>query len=119
VRLVIVGTIVIIVPLVALFLFHTLLFSTPVFNMVACISVTDDITQVAVIPITPSSVLLWWSDVVGFVLMRTLPVVRLVTLGSVFIVVNRVNYGCCIQKSIAWRCLTCVLTSSLSLGRWG
>jgi hypothetical protein len=65
VRLVIVGTIIIIVPLIALFLFHALLLSVPIFDPIACISVVDDITQVTVVPTMPSAVFLWWSDVVG------------------------------------------------------
>jgi hypothetical protein len=65
VRLVIVGTVIIIVPLIALFLFHVLLLSVPIFDPIACISVVDDIAQVTVVPTMPSAVYLWWSDVVG------------------------------------------------------
>jgi hypothetical protein len=90
VRLVIVGTIVIIVPLIAMFLFYTLSFLTSVFNPAACISVTDDIVQVAVVPTMPLATLLLWT-------------------GSTTVAAS----------SIAWRRLTCALTSSISLGRWG
>jgi hypothetical protein len=89
-RLVVVGTIVIIVPLIAMFLFYALSFSTLVFNPVACISVTDDIMQVVVVLTMPSATLLLWT-------------------GSTMVVVS----------IIALRRLTCALNSSLSLGRWG
>jgi hypothetical protein len=65
VRLVIVGTIIIIVPLIALFLFHALSFLAPIFDSVVCISTADDVAQVAVVPTTPSITLLLWSDAAG------------------------------------------------------
>jgi hypothetical protein len=58
VRLVIVGTIIIIVPLIALFLFHALLLSVLIFDLIACISVVDDIAQVTVVQTMPSAVFL-------------------------------------------------------------
>jgi hypothetical protein len=46
VGLVIEGTIVIIVPLIASFLLDTILLLVAVFNLVVCISVTDHVAQV-------------------------------------------------------------------------
>jgi hypothetical protein len=51
-RLVIIGTTVIIVPLFTLLLFEALTLLTPVFNPATCISAVDDITQISVIPIS-------------------------------------------------------------------
>jgi hypothetical protein len=65
VRFVIVGAIIIIIPLVALFLFHALSLSTPIFNLTTCISVVDDIAEVTVVPTTPSAAPLQWSDAAG------------------------------------------------------
>jgi hypothetical protein len=88
VRLVIVGTIVIIVPLIALFLFNALSLSVSNFNPVVCISAADDIVQVTVVSPMPWAVLLRWSDAAGRVPTRTLPVLKLMTLVSVFTVVG-------------------------------
>jgi hypothetical protein len=57
VRLIIERTIIIIVPL-----FTSLLL---VINPVTCISIVDDIVQIPVITISPSAVLLRWSQTVG------------------------------------------------------
>jgi hypothetical protein len=67
VRLVIVGTTIIIVPLIALFLFHVLSLSTPIFDPITCISVATDVTQVTIVPTTPSVTLLRWSDAASWV----------------------------------------------------
>jgi hypothetical protein len=58
VGLVIVWTIIITVPLIALFLFHALSLSASVFDPAMCISAEDDTAQVAVVPTTPSTMLL-------------------------------------------------------------
>jgi hypothetical protein len=50
VRLVIVRAIIVIVPLVALLVLNALPLSVTVFNPTACISIADDVTQVAIIP---------------------------------------------------------------------
>jgi hypothetical protein len=63
VRLVIVGTIVIIIPIIVLFLFIALSLSALIFNPVACISTAVDVVQVTVVSPTPSAMLLRWSDV--------------------------------------------------------
>jgi hypothetical protein len=54
VRLVIIGTVVVIVPFFMLLLFKALTLLTLDFNPAACISATDDIAQISVIPILPS-----------------------------------------------------------------
>jgi hypothetical protein len=101
VRLVVVRTIIIIiVPLDTSLLLRALSLLAPVFNPTTCISAVDDIAQIAVISITPSVALLWWSDAAGRVPTGTLPVVKLVIPDSVFAVVNRVNYSCCIQHRL-------------------
>jgi hypothetical protein len=119
VRLVIEGTIVIIVPFILSFMLNMLSLSllASVFYPAACISAADDIAQVAVVPIMPSAALLRWSEAVGRVTVGTLLVVKLVTPGSVFVVVDRATVVA--TSSIASRRLTCALTSSLSLGKWG
>jgi hypothetical protein len=65
VRLVIVGAIIVIVPLIAPLLLITLLISVPVFNPAACISAADDVMQVAVVSAMSSTMLLQWSDDAG------------------------------------------------------
>jgi uncharacterized metal-binding protein len=65
VRLVIVGTIVIIVPVIMLFLFNALSLSTLIFNPATCISAMDDVAQVIVVSPMPSAALLQWSDATG------------------------------------------------------
>jgi hypothetical protein len=56
-RLIIVGAIIVIVPFITLLLLVTLPMLVPVFNQAACISATDDVTQVAVVSTTPSTAL--------------------------------------------------------------
>jgi hypothetical protein len=65
VRLIVVGVIVVVVPLVTQLLLITLLFSALVFYPVACISATDGIRQVTIVPAMPSPMHLWWSDAIG------------------------------------------------------
>jgi hypothetical protein len=65
VRLVIEGTIIVIIPHIMPFLLSVLMLLALVVNPVACISVTDDIMQVLVILIPPSATLLQWSETVG------------------------------------------------------
>jgi hypothetical protein len=100
VRLVVVGAIIVIVPLVALLLLIVLSISTPAFNPVVWISITDDITQVTAMSVTPSTVLLWWSDVAGRVPTRTLSVVILVTPIPLLLVADWIYYGCCVQHRL-------------------
>jgi hypothetical protein len=65
VRLVIEGTIIVIVPLITPFLLNTLTLLALVVNLITCISVADDIAQISVIPIPPSAAFLQWSETVG------------------------------------------------------
>jgi hypothetical protein len=64
-RLIVEGTIIIIVPLIASFLFHAVSLLALVFYLAACISITDDITQVLVIPVSSSAAFLRWSETAG------------------------------------------------------
>jgi hypothetical protein len=100
VRLVIEGTIIIVVHLITLLLINVLLILAPIFDPAACISVVDDITHVSVIPITPSTMLLWWSETTGRVPAPTQPVVKLLTSVSIVMVTNRFHHDCCIQHRL-------------------
>jgi hypothetical protein len=99
-RLVIEGTIIIIVPLVTSFLLDALTLLVLVVNPVVCIYVTDDIAHVSVIPITPSVTLLQWSETVGRVPTRTLPMVNLMTPCFAIAVKDWVKHDCCIQHCL-------------------
>jgi hypothetical protein len=61
-RLVIIGTIVVIVPFFALLLFKMLALLMLVFYLTACISAADDIMQISVILASPSAAFLRWSE---------------------------------------------------------
>jgi hypothetical protein len=100
VRLVIVGTIIIIVPFITSLRLHALSLLASVFYLAMCISSVDDVAQVAVAPIMLLAALLWWSDATGQVPMRTLPVVKLMTPNYVFVVVDQVHLGCCVQHRL-------------------
>jgi hypothetical protein len=58
VRLIIIGIVIVIVPFFTLLLFKALVLLVSVFNLVACISVTDDITQVLIISVSSSAAFL-------------------------------------------------------------
>jgi hypothetical protein len=58
VRLVIEGTIIIIVPFVASFLFDVTSLLAPFFNSDVCISAVNNVTQVPIVPISPLTALL-------------------------------------------------------------
>jgi hypothetical protein len=90
-KLVIKRTIIIIVLVIALLI--ALPLSAPVLNLIACIPVMDDVTQVMVVTVTPSAMLLWWSDAAGQVSTGTLPVVMFVTLVSILPIVGWIRYG--------------------------
>jgi hypothetical protein len=97
VRLVVIGTIVVIVPFFTLLLFKPLVLLTSVFYPVACISATDDIAQTSVISVSSSATFLRWSETAFRVPMRTLVVVRLMTLCFIITVMCWVNHGCHVQ----------------------
>jgi hypothetical protein len=65
VRLVIEGTIIVIVPLISSFLLNALTLLVPVVNPVTCISTADDVTQILVILIPPLVMFLWWIETTG------------------------------------------------------
>jgi hypothetical protein len=71
VRLIIIGTIVVIVPIFTLLLFKAFMLLAPVFNPVMCISAVDDITQISVIPVSSTIMFLWWSETASRVPMGT------------------------------------------------
>jgi hypothetical protein len=96
VRLVVIGTVVVIVPLFELLLFKALMLLAPVFNPAVCISAADDVAQISIILVSSSVVFLRWSETACRVLVRTLPVVMLVTLCFVITVECWVHHGCCV-----------------------
>jgi hypothetical protein len=99
-RLVIIGTIVVIVPFFTLLLFKALALLTLVFNPSMCISAADDVMQISVILVSSSAVFLWWSETACRVPMRTLPVVMLMTPCFIITVEHWVNHYCCIQHHV-------------------
>jgi hypothetical protein len=96
VRLVVVGAIIVIVPLIALLLLITLMISVAVFNPAVCISIADDVAEVTIVPTIPSTTLLRWSDVAGQVSMGTMSVIILVTPVFVLLVMDWISYGYCV-----------------------
>jgi hypothetical protein len=117
VRLNIVGAIVVIVPLIALFMLVTLQFLAPVFYPTVCISAADDVAQVTFVPAMPSHMLLRWSDAAGRVPMglRRWSSSRPQSSSSW----SWTGSATVVASSNAWRHLTCALTSLLSLGKCG
>jgi hypothetical protein len=100
VRLIIIGTIVVIVPFFMLLPFKALVLLAPVFNPTACIFATDDVTQISIIPVSSSAAFLQWSETASQAPMGTLPVVMLVTPCFILTVEHRVNHGCCVQHHL-------------------
>jgi hypothetical protein len=100
VRLVIEGTIIVIVPLITLFLLNMFMLLAPIVNPVVCIITMDDVTQISVIPILPSVMFLQWSETTSRVPMQTLSVVKPVTPYFTIMVEDRVNHGCCVQHHL-------------------
>jgi hypothetical protein len=100
VRVIVVRTIIIIVPFVTSFTFDVISFLAPVFNSVEHISATDNITQVPVVLVLFSTVLLQGSDVAGRVSAWALAVVRILTLTPVSMCKGRVNHGRCVQHCL-------------------
>jgi hypothetical protein len=100
VRLVIEGTIIVIVPLITSFLLNMFMLLAPIVNPVVCIITMDDVTQILVIPILPSVMFLQWSETTSRVPMQTLSVVKPVTPYFTITVEDRVNHGCCVQHHL-------------------
>jgi hypothetical protein len=100
VRLVLIGTIVVIVPFFTLLLFKALVLLTSIFNPAACISAVDDIAQILAIPVSSLAAFLRWSETSCRVPMRSLLVARLMTPCFVIIVECRVNHSCSVQHRL-------------------
>jgi hypothetical protein len=100
VRLVIIGTIVVIVPFFMLLLFKALMLLTLIFDLAACIFVADDVAQLSIIPVSSSVAFLQWSETSCQVHVLTLPVVKLMTPCFIIMVECRVNHICCIQHHV-------------------
>jgi hypothetical protein len=100
VRLIIIGTIVIIVPLIMSLLLKALTLLALVFDPTACISAADDVVQISVIPISPSVVFLRWSETAGRVPVLNLSVVKLMTPCFAVTVEGWVNHGYRIQHCL-------------------
>jgi hypothetical protein len=122
VRLVLEGTIMVIVHLFMSFLLNALTLLAPVVNPDACISIADDIAQVSVIPIMPSATLLRWSETAGQVPPKTLSVDKLFTPCFTIMVEDRVNHSClealymCVDFFIVFRQVGCELVGEHSRG---
>jgi hypothetical protein len=74
--------------------------SALIFDSATCISVADDITQVAVVSVVSSTMLLLWSDSTGRVPTRTLLVVIIMTPGSILLVTDWIHYYCHVQHHL-------------------
>jgi hypothetical protein len=94
VRLVIIGTVVVIVPFFTLLLFRALTLLTPIFNPATCISAVNDVTQISIILVSSLAVLLQWSETACRVPVRTLLVVKLMTSFFIIMVECQVDNGC-------------------------
>jgi hypothetical protein len=100
VRLVIIGTILVIVPFFALLLFKMLALLTPIFDPAACITFVDDVMQISVIPVSTLVALLRWSEIAYRVPVRTLSVVTIMTPCLIIMVKCRVHHGCHVQHHL-------------------
>jgi hypothetical protein len=100
VRLVVIGTVVVIVPFFTMLLFNALVFLMPVFNLVACISIVNNVAQILVIPVSSSTAFLRWSETACRVPARTLMVVMLVTPCFIITVECWVNHDCYVQRHL-------------------
>jgi hypothetical protein len=61
-RLVIIGTVIVIIPFFTLLLFKMLVLLTSAFDLTMCISDVDDVMQISVISVSPSAAFLRWSE---------------------------------------------------------
>jgi hypothetical protein len=99
-RLVIIGTIVVIVPFFTLLLFKARALLMLVFYPATCISTVDDVMQISVIPVLSSVMFLRWKETACRVPMWTLLVVNLMTPCFVITVECWVNHSYCIQHHL-------------------
>jgi TRAP-type C4-dicarboxylate transport system permease large subunit len=81
-------------------LFKVFTFLAPIFDSVTCIIATDDAMQILVTTVSPSTVLLQWSETVSRVPAWTLLVVKLMTPCFGIMVECSVNYGCYVQHCL-------------------
>jgi hypothetical protein len=98
--LVIEGSVVITIPFIALFLLDVISISVMVFDSASCIPASDNVTQVAVILISPSVTFLRWSETVGRVPTWILSVVKLLTLDTIVVIENSVRYCGCVKDCL-------------------
>jgi hypothetical protein len=110
---IVIRAIVIIVPFLTLFTLDKISFLALILNPVVCFSVVDDITHVSFIPTLVA--LLRWSDAASRVPVWNQVVVKVLTPPSVSLLGGG-GSSMIAASSMAWRRLTYVLTSSLSLG---
>jgi hypothetical protein len=96
-RLIIERTIIVIVHLIASFLFDVVSLFVLVFNPVVRISVVDNVVQVPVVPFSSLVALLWGSQATGRVLAWALAVVRILTPRPIYTLEGRVNHDSYIQ----------------------
>jgi hypothetical protein len=71
-----------------LFLLNALSLLVPIFYLVVCISIMDDVAQITIVLITSSAGLLWWSETAGRVPMGTLLMAKLVASDSIITVLD-------------------------------
>jgi hypothetical protein len=100
VRLIKIGTIVVIFPFSTLLLLKVLTLQVPVFNPVVCISTADDVVQISVILVSSLAMFLRWSETTSRVLVGTLPVVMLVTPCFIVMVECQVIHGSYVQHRL-------------------
>jgi hypothetical protein len=100
VRLVTIGTIVIIIPFFVLHLFMALALLMEVFDLATYLSTATDVTQISVILVLSSATFLRWSEVACRVPVLTLSVVRLMTSCFIITVECWINHGCCVQHRL-------------------
>jgi hypothetical protein len=99
-RLIVEGTVIVIVPLLVLFMLDVALHLAPVYNLVACISIVYNITQVLVILVSSSAMLLWGSETTGRAPMWALAVVKVLTPHSISMFGNRVHHSNHVQHCL-------------------
>jgi hypothetical protein len=81
VGIVVIRAIVIIVPLLVSLMLDAVSFLALILDLVVCISIADDVTQVSFVPTLVA--LLWWSDAAGRVPVQAQAVVRVLIPPSV------------------------------------
>jgi hypothetical protein len=93
-------TLIVIVPLFMSLLFKALALLMPDFDLATCVFAMDDIIQVSIILVPPLATFLLWSETTSRVPVWTLPMFKVMTLCFVMTVECRVNHGCCVQHRL-------------------